>query len=67
MFPTKIRGLAVGLTIFSARVINGLAPVVGIISDSTELHPLFISTLPCFLGIIACYMLPETLNKNLRN
>jgi len=67
MFPSHIRGFAVGAIATIARLSNCLAPFMEYLSDLFQVHPLFICSLPCFIGFIAARSLPETMNKKLLN
>ncbi len=67
LFPSSIRGFALGLNIYLGRLSMSLAISIILLADSLNIHPLF------FMGIqgVICYfclqMLPETLNKKLKN
>lgn len=65
MFPTKIRGLTSGILVFSGRFSNTLAPTLEFIAERSNVHPLVIGSIPCVFGLIASFVLPETLNKSL--
>ena len=67
LFPSKIRGLSVGLIVTISRLCNCAAPFIEFLSEFFDIHPLFISSLPSILAIFASKNLPETLNKNLKS
>ena len=65
LFPSKIRGLSLGIIVTISRLCNCAAPFIEFLAETFDVHPLFVSSLPSFIAIIASRKLPETLNKNL--
>lgn len=65
LFPTKIRAFTSGLMVYAGRLSNVFGPSIMWISDLSGIHPCFISSVPCFFGLICSYLLPETLNQEL--
>lgn len=57
IFPTKIRGTAVGLAASANRVLGVFAPIIAIFADLTTLAPIFVSgALFLFAGfLVLCY------------
>ncbi|XP_041924050.1 solute carrier family 22 member 13b [Alosa sapidissima] len=65
LYPTVMRQSGVGLNSMCARVAGILAPLIGLLGVYHKAIPMIIyGSLP-FLGGALCFMLPETLNKEL--
>ena len=67
LFPTKIRGLAMGLIITLGRCSESFGGYFYQLSVFYDIHPLILTGLPAFLALPASYYLPETVDKNLIN
>lgn len=65
LFPTKIRAFTSGIVVYVGRLTNVFGPQLVYLADMMNIHPLVFAGIPSLLGIIASFLLPETLNQKL--
>ena len=67
IYPTKIRGLTMGLSLFIGRIFGAFTTYVMDIEESLHIHPLVFASLLCIIIIPFLPFMPETKNRGLKN
>ena len=67
LVETKIRGFCLGYTVFSGRASSSLCSVLESACRGRNIHPMIASSLPAFFALPISFILPETLNKPIKN
>ena len=67
MFPSNLRGFAVGISNILANIAASLVPYFGLIADKLRVHFLALFIPISFLVLIGSFPMPETMNKKLQN
>lgn len=67
IFPTKLRGFALGLGIFTANLFSQFSEQFCDFARSLGIAPIILSTVLCLISVMLTFMLPETIGKKLSN
>lgn len=63
LFPTDVRGLALGADVFISRLSYIASSYLALLSQDMDLNPMSLCFIPATLSLIAVYGLEETLNR----
>ena len=67
LFPTKLRGLAMGIALLCGRLIMSVVSQLDAMSESLGIHPNTTIVFSAMIALPFAYILPETLNKKMLN
>ena len=67
LFPTKLRGLALGISVFVGRILISFCSYLESFADYEHIHPMVTSAFGAILALPCILILPETLNKKMSN
>ena len=67
LFPTKLRGLALGISVFIGRFLISLCSYLELFADYEDIHPMVTSAFGAVIALPFILILPETLNKKMSN
>lgn len=67
LFPTHIRGMALGISVLIGRVITSLSSYMIFVTDRLHLHPLATAMLTSLLALPFSYLLRETKDQKMSN
>ena len=67
LFPTELRGLALGCCLLFGRAASVFSIVFTSIASSLEIHPMVMMVFGSALSLPIAYLLPETKDKELSN
>lgn len=63
LFPTDVRGLALGADVFVSRLSYIASSYLALLSENFNLNPMSFCFIPAILSLVAVYGLKETLNN----
>ena len=67
LFPTKLRGLALGISVFVGRFLISFCSYLELFAEYENIHPMVTSGFGAILALPCILILPETLNKKMSN
>jgi MFS family permease len=67
LVETKLRGFALGISVFCGRASTSVVSVLEMEAKRFHIHPMAAASIPAFIALPICFMLPETLNKPIQN
>ncbi len=67
LFPTRIRGLAIGVMILGGRIGASMTTFITDIENYHDIHPFCFTIFINIIAFICLFFLPETFGKVIRN
>jgi hypothetical protein len=67
LFETKSRSFALSFTLMVAKSLNGTGTYIILFFEGLNLNPLCVNLLICLMAFPASVLLPETVNKSIKN